>query len=148
MLFLDDLPVRCFACRWRERDFKGMNVTVGSSASQTFFEVLAVVLAIEVWCVDASPTILLGDNVAALQETLDLKGKGPQEPLAQALALLRCSRTLRLTVAHLASEANLLADALSRQSEPGNTKPWPFRAGSAVCVDKPLRPSTLWKLVR
>ena len=80
---------------------------------------------------------MLGDNVAALQEALDLKGKGTKAPLAQVLAVLLVSRSLQgLTVAHLPSEANDAADALSRQFEPDNCKPWPF--GPAVCQDTPL----------
>ena len=121
---------------------------MGQSAGQTFFEVLAVLLAIELWCTDATPTVVLGDNTAALQDTLDMRGKGAHASLSLALAVLRCSRTLRIAVAHLPSEAKLLADALSRQAEPGNAKPWPFAAASAVQVDHPLRPSALWKLIR
>ena len=115
---------------------------MGDSAGQTFFEVLAVVLAIELWCIDSSPTAVLGDNTASLQETLDLKGKGAHTQLSQALAVLRCSRTLHLSVAHLPTESNLLADALSRQAEPGNDKPWPFASSSRVVVDTPSRPTT------
>merc|ERR1712214_128775 len=83
-----------------------------------------------------APTVVLGDNVAALQLALDLKGKDGQASLAQALAVLVVSRTLHLTVGHLPSEANEAADSLSRQAEPGNCKPWPF--GPEVTRDTPL----------
>ena len=104
---------------------------------------MALVLAIELWCGNAQPTIVLGDNTAALQEALDLKGKGPNARLSQTLAVLRCSRSLVLAVAHLPSEANLAADALSRQSE--RPRPfWPFEPHQGVIEDTPLRPSVLW----
>ena len=151
VLFENGLPTRCFSFAWRQRDFDGnwrsprMNVKVGKSSSQTFFETLVVLMALELWCQDSSPTVVLGDNLAALQDTLALKGKGPQEKVARAMAVLRCSRTLHIAVAHLATEANELADSLSRQAEPGNRKPWPFPEGSSVIVDKPLRPTALFK---
>ena len=101
-----------------------------------FFEVLVLVLAVELWGLSGHPTVILGDNVAALQLALDLKGKDGQASLAQALAVLVVSCTLHLTVGHLPSEANEAADTLSRQAEPGNIKPWPF--GPEVACDTPL----------
>ena len=91
--------------------------------------------------------MILGDNTAALQEALDLKGRGPQGDLAQALAILRCARSLNLAVAHLPSEANLAADALSRQAD--RPKPeWPFTEGQGVERDTPLAPSAVWARIR
>ena len=98
----------------------------------------------ELWGNGAQPTTVLGDNTAALQEALDLKGRGAQNMLAQALAVLLASRSVVLTVGHLPSEANTAADALSRQSEPGNVKPWPFQPADGVEVDQPICPTTLW----
>ena len=151
VLFEDGRPTRCFSFAWRQRDFDGnwrsprLSVRVGQSSSQTFFETLVVLMALELWCTDSTPTVVLGDNTAALQDALDLKGKGPSEKVAQCLAVLRCSRSLCIAVAHLATEANELADCLSRQAEPGNTKPWPFSPEARVEIDVPLRPMTLFK---
>ena len=70
----------------------------------------------------------LGDNVAALQEAINMRGKGPQEALAQALAVLRGARSLQLAVGHLPSESNTLADCLSRLFAPStDANQWPFR---------------------
>ena len=137
-------PVRCFCCTWRSEDFGDLQVEVGSSAWQTFFEVLVLVLAVELWAQGCRPTVVLGDNVAALQEALSLKGKGVHAPLSQALSVLLVSRSLRLAVGHLPSEANDAADSLSRQSEPGNVKPWPFSPALGVTTDVPLSPAALW----
>ena len=105
------------------------------------------VLAVELWCGRDQPTLLLGDNTAALQESLDLKGKGVQSKLAQVLAVLRCSRSLVLEVGHLPSEANVAADALSRQDDETRA-PWPFRPEEGVQRDQPLSPAALWEWIR
>ena len=73
---------------------------------------------------------------------------GVQEPLAQALAVVVSARSLALAVAHLPTEANKLADALSRQTEPVNAPPWPFTAAQhesgRLREDTPVSPSELW----
>ena len=137
-------PTRCFAIEWTPADFAGMEVEIGSPAAQTFFEVVVLVLAVELWADGVHPAAILGDSVSALQEVLSLKGKGLHAPVSQALSRLLVSRSLSLTVGHLPGEANTAADALSRQAEPENTKPWPFRRGQGVQVDEAIRPSTLW----
>ena len=141
------VPVRCFCCAWRPEDFAEMDVTVGSSASQTFFEILVLVLAVELWGDATRPAVALGDNTAALQEAISLKGKGEQAPLSQALSVLLIARSLRITAGHLPSEANEAADSLSRQSEPGNQKPWPFQQDQGVIIDEPLSPTALWSWI-
>ena len=141
MLFEGNAPTRCFSCAWKQDDFGG-RARVGEAASQTFFEIVAALLAIELWCTSATPTAVLGDNTAALQEIVDMKGAAAHAPLAQALAILRCSRSLDLTVGHLPSESNVLADALSRLTSP-DPPAWPFADGTII-VDTPLCPSTLW----
>ena len=106
-----------------------------------------VVLALELWCVDSTPVTLYGDNTAALQAALSLKGRGPQLKLVQALAVLRSARTLDLEVAHLPTEANLAADALSRQFGPhSDRKEWPFEHSAGVARDTPLSPPALLAL--
>ena len=106
-------------------------------------------MAVELWGVSTLPTVILGDNVPALQEALDLKGKGTQAPLAQCLAVLLVSRSLPaggFVVGHLPSEANEAADALSRQFEPDNHKPWPF--GPEVRRDTPFDIPTILALIQ
>ena len=123
-------------------------VEVGQPASQTYFEILVLVLALEVWCLDSTPVTLFGDNTAALQAALSLKGRGDQLGLVQALAVLRSARTLDLEVAHLPTEANEAADALSRQFGPvADRKAWPFADSAAVARDVPLSPPALLALI-
>ena len=147
VLIEDGRPTRCFACRWAQADFGDRDVRVGLPSSQTFFEVLALTLAVELWCGQGQPTAILGDNTAALQEALSLKGKGPLGDLAQIIAVLRCSRSLALTVGHLPTEANEVADALSRQFDMPCSA-WPFSPEQKVVRDEPLRPAKLWEWIR
>ena len=147
VLFEDGLPTRCFSVEWLPDDFTGTSVQVGQPASQTFFEVLALVLATELWCVLPEPCVIYGDNVAALQAAVALKGKGDQLRLIQALAVIRSARTLSLSVAHPPSESNDAADCLSHQFGPAeDCKPWPFEQDSGILIDTPLRPSSLLAL--
>ena len=92
----------------------------------------------------------LGDNVASLQEALDLKGRALHELPSQVLALLRCSRSLVLSVGHLPTEANWAADALSRLFGPAKErKEWPFApiGQTSIRIDQPMRPLDLWRLL-
>ena len=147
ILYEDGRPCRCFSVKWKRRDFKGTSVQVGEPASQTYFEILVLVLATELWCLDPTPCTIFGDNVAALQAALALKGRGDQLKLIQALAVIRSSRTLELSVAHLPSEANEGADALSRQFGPvADRKPWPSDLGTSVTVVEPISATALWAL--
>ena len=59
---------------------------------------------------------MLGDNVAALQAALALTGRGSFNAVAKEIAWRKARRGWRFEVGHLPKEANLLADALSRQA--------------------------------
>ena len=65
--------------------------------------------------------------------------------LAQLLAILRGVRTLNFEVAHLPTESNLVADALSRQDGPNaDRKPWPFGPEQPVKVVSVIDLPSLW----
>ena len=148
VLLIHDVPSQFFTFAWRPEDFEGLKVTIGDSAGQTFLEVVALVMAVELWCDGSESTAIFGDNVGSLQELLDLRGRGLHERPAQVLAVLRGTRSLDISVGHLPTEANLTADALSRQVGPvGERKPWPFASGSAVEQVRPRSPKQLWELL-
>ena len=148
VLVVEGKPVQCFAYEWQPHDFEGMRVTIGDCTGQTFFELVGLIMAVEVWCSEAEATAIIGDNVGSLQELLDLRGRGLHERPAQVLAVLRCSRSLDLAVGHLPTESNLAADALSRQAGPkGERKPWPFTRRQRVPQTLPKPPVQLWKLL-
>ena len=109
---------------------------------------LILVLALELWGRSLRPTVVLGDNVPALQEALALKGRGLQEELAQALSVLIVSRSLTISVGHLPTEANTAADARSRLAAPKDRKRNPFADRPDVHRDVPVRPTALWAWIR
>ena len=74
-----------------------------------------------------------------------MKGRGAQLELAQILAVLRGARSLHLSVAHLPTEANDAADALSRQAGPAEEqKDWPFAPDQAVQTVDPINLEKMW----
>ena len=61
----------------------------------------------------------LGDNLASLNLALSGKAKGKLNSLARELALRIAREDLQFSVGHLPAEQNIMADALSRLSQPG-----------------------------
>ena len=100
--------------------FGTLDVTVGEAKSQTFFESCTLLLCLLVWggrfpgrCLQ-----IAGDNTAALQNAIALKGRGAMLALARELAWRRARFQWQFSVGHLPSESNVVADALSRLSAP------------------------------
>ena len=60
---------------------------------------------------------IVGDNTGSLQDALSLKGTGALNTLAMELSWRKARRGWHFQVGHLPSEANDIADALSRLSE-------------------------------
>ena len=78
---------------------------------------------------------------------MSLRGKGMLELPAQVLAVLKCRLSVDLPVAHLANEANTLADALSRLEAPAaNRKAFPPALSHAHRA-WPSEMSYYWRLV-
>ena len=145
ILFENDVAVECFSLAWDTAFFEARGVYVGDTAYQTYFEVLVLLLAVERWCDGSAATTVFGDNAGALQEALDLKGRGSLLELAQLLAVLRGARSVEVAVAHYPTESNVAADALSRQSGPvRERKAWPFRPDHGVKVVEPIGLEELW----
>ena len=144
---MQDAPAEFFAVTWDPADFVNIDISIGDSSAQTFLEVLVLILAVDLWADPRSPCPFLGDNTAALQEAVGLRGKGQLALPAQVLAVLRCRRSLEIPVAHLANEANTLADALSRLEAPeGNRKAFPAVLAN-VKRRIPCELSCIWKMV-
>ena len=97
-----------------------MKVRTGVPEHQTFWELLALGLALCTWGDSFTRTsvALLNDNTAALQAALQLKGKGPMLQVAREIAWRKAKRGWSYEVGHVPTEQNGLADALSRQCGP------------------------------
>ena len=91
-----------------------------NSKHQTFWEMLTLVLALCVWGSSFihEAVAVLGDNTGALQDALQLKGKGNLAAIARELALRQYRGRWAYEVGHVPSERNTVPDALSRQYEP------------------------------
>ena len=139
-MYVKDRPKAYFTVRWQTAEASKLGLEVGQSSSQTAFECLALLFAVMLWARPSQATLLLGDNLGALQECLAVRGRGQQLRIAQQLAVLRARRTLRLWVAHLPNEANTVADALSRLDAPeGHQKQLPAELAKA----RPCEPPSL-----
>ena len=66
--------------------------------------------------------LVLGDNAAALQEAISLRGNRQLNRLSRELAVLRARHTWHIVVGHLPSEHNTFADACSRVHAPGGER--------------------------
>ena len=79
---------------------------------------LRLLLAVRRWAWLADGLCFLGDNVASLNIALSGKAKGNMAAIARELSVLRARDHLQFSVGHLPAENNLIADAISRLSQP------------------------------
>ena len=86
---------------------------------------------------------VLGDNTAALSDALALKGKGIMLAVARELSWRQPRRKWSFDVGHLPAEHNVVADALSRTTDPKGCA-WPARALASAASAKPPKLKDLW----
>ena len=86
---------------------------------------------------------VLGDNTAALSSALALKGKGVMLAVARELSWRQSRRKWAFDVAHLPSEYNVVADALSRTAAPKGCA-WPALALATATYAVPPKLQDLW----
>ena len=135
-----------FCVVWSEEDAPHLNIVPGDSRRQTFFEVLTFFLALLVRgdaFVDFSIAIF-GDNIGALSAALSLKGRGSLLAVARELSWRQARRRWSFEVAHLPSEHNNVADALSRVADPAG-KSWPGWALGVAHAKKCPKTSDVWQ---
>ena len=91
---------------------------LGDPKSQSLWEFVTLLLALMLWARlgDEYPIVFHGDNIAALQDALSLKGRGSMLAVAREIAWRKERFQWNFTVAHLPSELNKIADDLSRLS--------------------------------
>ena len=88
----------------------------GDSRWQSCWEFLTLLLALITWKDKAKDEVLflLGDNIAALQNALSLRGRGQMLMIAREIAWRQAKWPLFFDCHHLPKESNTTADALSR----------------------------------
>ena len=137
-----------FKAKWRPKDFKHMDVTVGESRSQSFFEFLTLFMSLVLWASRGAggAVAVIGDNTAALTNALGMKGRGPMLAISRELAWRRARGGWVFEVGHIPAEENQVADALSRlHAEP--PKKLPEKALLNANEVPPPAVSKLWRAV-
>ena len=131
---------------WATKDVARLGVQAAKPKHQTFWETLTVLMSLMLWGdrSTVSPVLIVGDNTAALQNTLDLKGKDALLSIARDVAWRKARYNWQYEVGHLPSEFNAAPDALSRQSGP-EVKPWPTEALGVTVMMCPPSVGMLWK---
>jgi len=116
------------------------------------FEHLALYLVLRVWADRFAQTgfAILGDNVASLGFAVNLKGRKSHSQISREIAWRRVRRSWRYAVAHVPSEQNHLADALSRTCAPAGSdhQCFPTEALSAATRQRVPDLSDWWHAVR
>ena len=125
-------PTGFFEHRWSQAEADSLDASIGKPKSQTTFEYLALLLVLMVWAdrFSRSGFAVLGDNVSSLSCAVSLKGKGPLSKISREIAWRTVRRHWRYSVAHVPSESNEVADALSRLAAPSGSeqRSFPTRA--------------------
>ncbi|CAK0908047.1 unnamed protein product, partial [Prorocentrum cordatum] len=115
-LFEGATPVEWFATSWDQEVLDVFGAVLGLAKYQSLWEFIALLLALIIWRCHAEHAVLyvLGDNVAALQDAMQLKGSGDMLVVAREIAWRAARWPLHFECAHLPKELNLVADSLSR----------------------------------
>ena len=90
---------------------------MGVPAFQTFREYLALFISLVLWAGPRDPIAIIGDNTGALQLAMDLNGDGGLLAISREIAWRTARHGWLYGAGHLPTEANSLADALSRLTE-------------------------------
>ena len=106
-----------FIIAWTESDAAHLGVCTSDPAWQSFWELAVLVLSILKWSWRSGITYI-GDNVPSLELALSGKAKGAMAALVRELCWCKAREQLYYGVAHIASEANTDAGALSRFAQP------------------------------
>ena len=121
---------------------------IGKPSGQTTWEMLAIFYCLLLWgrAHRGHGLVLLGDNLAALESALNLRGKGALARIGREMAWRRARDGWRYVAGHLPTERNHVADALSRLAAPGHEKKqWPPELANATQRALP-DPASLWTL--
>ena len=125
-----------------------LGATPGDSKYQSFWEMVTLLLCLVIWgrYFNTEVVALVGDNTGAMQNALDLKGKGLMLAVAREIAWRKERFGWLYKVGHIPSEYNTVPDALSRLSD-SPPAAFPREAlGRATRCETP-NVAKLWKAV-
>ena len=97
-----------------------MGDQTGQAHHHTFWEVLALLMSMIAWksFFAEGSVLIIGDNMPALQNSLDLKGCGGLMTVVRDIAWRKARCRWHYDVGHLPSEHNKAPDILSRVAAP------------------------------
>ena len=148
ILWRNGQPAEWWTLRWCVEDCRlaEPRLELGAPKWQTFWEYLALALSLCVWAEPGVPLAVIGDNTGSLQLLLDCGGSGGILAISRELAWRRARRNWQLGAGHLPTEANKLADALSRlwAQEPADI---PTELANLIQV-QPEPVATFWQAIR
>ena len=129
VLLLKGKVMRYWHYSWQQGDASHLGVLPGHSRHQTFWELAALLICLVTWGDEFREECLavVGDNVASLQCVLALKGRGPLLAISREIAWRQAAFAWKFEVGHIPTEANKLADTLSRLTAP-SPAPFPLAA--------------------
>jgi hypothetical protein len=146
VLVVDETYLEHASVTWSSETAARFKVALGSPKGQTIWEYLVILLALDLWGDQFSScgVAIMGDNLAALNGAISLKGKSELSRITREISWRKVRRRWRYACGHLPAEANEVADALSRLTAPaGNRKIFP----SALAHSTPrafVDPELLW----
>ena len=124
VLFRQGQPSEFMMTTWSRSTAATLGEVVGQPGGQTTWEYLTLYLSLLLWGSTFSATglVIFGDNTGALSNAVSLKGKGSLARISREIAWRKVRYAWRFGVSHLPSEANTLADALSRVAAPAGSE--------------------------
>ena len=137
--------VEYFSTVWNGEEAKHLRVVPGDSRHQTFWEYATLLLCLMTWGdhFTKESVLVVGDNTGSLSNALSLKGKGDLLAISRELSWRQARRHWKFSVGHLPSEHNVVADALSRRTDPKGA-PWPSLALRSADFRSPPNLRDIW----
>jgi len=133
--------------KWLPCDAKKLGTKIGAPDGQTSWEYAVILLALVLWGFEHRSTglAILGDNLAALNGALHLRGKGKLALITKEISWRKVRLAWKFSAGHLPSEHNALADSLSRLHAPigADRKHFPEQLVSVRRRDPP-KLSEIW----
>jgi hypothetical protein len=137
--------VEYFSIVWNGEEAKHLHVVPGDSRHQTFWEYATLLLCLMTWGDNfvKESVLVVGDNTGSLSNALSLKGKGDLLAISRELSWRQARRHWLFSVGHLPSEHNVVADALSRRTDPKGVA-WPSLALRSADFRSPPNLRDVW----
>ena len=148
LCWIDGVPVQHTYFQWEPSTLKILKAKLGRCEGQTSFEYATLFLVLLTFdsTLRDSGALIKGDNLSSLNEALRLKSTLPgMNTISREISWRKVAYSWQYDLAHLPSELNDEADALSRlYAEPRRELPKDLLMTSTF-VEPPLQTASLWR---